>query len=124
MGRKVEGIKSMLGIVTGKDVPGGTVGEVLDNFALYYVTVPVTFVIKDGSGAVLSGASVTLREGDVVGSGEVVTANGNGSYSLTMGVYNYYIVKTSYTSKTGTFIVVASDIKAKSKQVEIELLVA
>lgn len=101
MARKVEGIKKALQILASKDVAGNTVGEVLENFALQYEDVVLSFVVEDEEGETITAPTIVVKAGDTIGSGDAVTAETDGTYKVKYGPYNFSIAKETYTTKTG-----------------------
>lgn len=101
MGRKVEGIKKALKILTSKDVEGNSVGDVLEKFALQYEDVVLTINAVDIAGVAIATPTIVIKTGDVIGSGTEVTAETDGTYKVLFGSYNFSIAKETYTTKTG-----------------------
>jgi len=124
MGRKVDGLKTALKNITGKEASGETIGEVFEDFNLHYVDVVTTLAVKDEDGEAITGATIVVKKGSTVGSGDAVTAETDGTYKVKAGDYNYSVSKTSYTTKTGTFTVDTTDAKAESKTVDVTLVAA
>lgn len=121
MGRIVDGLKVAIKNMTGVQVDGRTKGEVLEDYIAKTTAIPLTINVVDANGAV-TGATVALKEGSVVGSGTAVNAGGDGSYSVRLGEYNYSITKVGYTTATGKISVIASDITKGSRIVTVTLV--
>lgn len=121
MGRIVDGLKKAIKNMTCVQVDGRTKGEVLADYNAKTTTVPLTINVVDANGAV-TGATITLKEGDVVGSGTAVAAGSDGKYSVKLGHYNYSVTKVGYTAATGVVNVTADDIAACAVKVTVTLV--
>lgn len=121
MGRIVEGLKKAIKNMTGVQVDGRTKGEVLADYNAKTTVIPLTINVVDANGAV-TGATVTLKEGNVVGSGTAVNAGSDGNYSVKLGEYNYSITKVGYTTATGKISITASDVTIGSRIVTVTLV--
>lgn len=121
MGRIVDGLKTAIKNMTGIQVDGRTKGEVLADYNAKATTISLTVNVVDANGAV-TGATITLKEGNVVGSGTVVTAGSDGTYSVKLGAYNYSVTKVGYTAATGVINVTADDIAAGAVTVTVTLV--
>lgn len=119
---KNELIKALKNL-TGKEVNGDTKGEVLKNFNASYADVSLTIVAKAAGGDAVASSTVVLKKGDVVGSGDTVTASA-GKYSVKFGKYNYSISAIGYTTKTGVIDITLNDVDAGAKEVVVTLATA
>lgn len=121
MGRIVEGLKKAFLNVAGKEVEGETKGEVFHNFNLYYVLVATTISVKDSAGSAIATPTIAIKKGSSIGSGDVVSAESDGSFNLIMGTYNYSVSKTGYITKTGLITIVSADAEAEAKALTVAL---
>lgn len=121
MGRIVDELKKAIKNMTGVQVDGRTKGEVLADYNAKTTTVPLTVNVVDANGAV-TGATVTLKEGNAVGSGTVVAAGSDGNYSVKPGDYNYSVTKVGYTAATGVVNVTADDVAEGAVTVTVTLV--
>lgn len=123
MGRHVDGLIKAIKNVTSKDVTGNTIGEVFEKFNLQYEAVELTINIVGSDGEAVSGATVAVKTGETVGSGDAVNAS-NGIYSIKYGAYNYSVSKTGYQTATGVVNVDYPDVKAGAVDVTVRLMTA
>ncbi len=108
--------------ITSKTVTGDTLGEVLENFNLQYEPVNMTFIVVDEAGEDIDAPTVVLKKGAVVGSGDTVTAETDGSYNVLYGQYNISVSKTGYTTKTAVITIGYDDARKKIKTVSVTLI--
>lgn len=123
MGRHVDGLIKAIKNVTSKDVTGNTIGEILEKFNLQYEAVELTLNVVDSDGEAVSGATVAVKAGATVGSGDAVNAS-NGIYSVKYGSYNYSVSKTGYQTVTGVINIDYPDVKAGAVDVTVRLMTA
>jgi hypothetical protein len=71
----------------------------------------LTFTVEEEDGTAISGATIALKTGAVVGSGDAVSAESDGTYELVVGTYNYSISKANFKTKTGTFDIIESQLE-------------
>lgn len=126
-GTKADCLRGLISTLEGVTIPAScqTVGEVFKYWAdLEEGAAKVTISPKDSSDQPITGATVVLKKGSVIGSGEEVEAGEDGKYSCLQGTYNFSIAKDGYVTKTGTFEVTASDVKAGALNVSVTLQTA
>lgn len=126
-GTKADCLRGLISTLEGVTIPAScqTVGEVFKYWAdLEEGVAKVTISPKDSSDQPITGATVILKKGSVIGSGDVVEAGEDGKYSCLQGVYNFSIAKEGYTTKTGTFEVTASHVTSGSLTVSVALQTA
>ena len=123
-GSKGECVRALIYQLEGVTIPSSkeSLGDILEYWAdLEEGIAKTSFVCKSGSTDVTP-TSITLKKGSTVGSGDAVDVDTDGTYHLVQGSYNYSIVAEGYVTKTGTFDVSASDVKAGTKSVSVELV--
>lgn len=128
-GEKVDGgkaacVRALIYQLEGVTIPSSkeSLGDILEYWAdLEEGIAKTSFVCKSGATSVTP-TSITLKKGSTVGSGDAVDVDKDGTYHLVQGSYNYSIVAEGYVTKTGTFDVSASDVKAGTKSVSVELV--
>ena len=128
-GEKVDGgkaacVRALIYQLEGVTIPSSkeSLGDILEYWAdLEEGIAKTSFVCKSGATSVTP-TSITLKKGRTVGSGDAVDVDTDGTYHLVQGSYNYSIVAEGYVTKTGTFDVSASDVKAGTKSVSVELV--
>ena len=121
MGRKVTELIKFVKNVANKTVDGVTIGEVLELANLQYVTVVLTVAVVDEDGEDIEVPTIVLKKGGVIGSGDAVTAESDGSYKVAYGAYNISAAKTGYTTKTAVIAVDYDDCRAEEKEYFITL---
>lgn len=121
MGRIVDELKRAIKNMTGVQVDGRTKGEVLADYNAKTTEIPLVISVIDANGAV-SGATVTVKEGSVVGAGTAVTAGSDGSYGVKLGAYNYSVTKVGYKAAADTIDVTVDDIAAGAIDVTVVLV--
>ena len=121
MGRNVEGLKEALKNVSGKTVSGNTKGEVFESFNLQYKDIALSLSIKDSAGEAVATPTAVLKQGAVVGSGDAVTAESDGSYKVVMGVYNYSVSKEGYEVESGVITLDSHDAEKAEALVAVVL---
>lgn len=128
-GEKVDGgkaacVRALIYQLEGVTIPSSkeSLGDILEYWAdLEEGIAKTSFACKSGATSVTP-TSITLKKGSTVGSGDAVDVDTDGTYHLVQGSYNYSIVAEGYVTKTGTFEVSASDVKAGTKSVSVELV--
>lgn len=121
MGRNVEGLKEALKNVSGKTVSGNTKGEVFENFNLQYKDIILRLSIKDSAGEAVATPTAVLKKGEVVGSGDAITAEADDSYKVVMGVYNYSVSKEGYETESGVITLDRYDAEKAEALIEVVL---
>ncbi len=71
----------------------------------------LTFNVVDADGKAIDSPTIVLKKGAVVGSGDAVSAEDNGTYKLVVGTYNYSVAKANYTTKTGTLDIIEEQLE-------------
>ena len=113
MAKQKQGLIDLAKNLGNKVVTGATKGEVLENFSLHYVTVQLTIATNEG-------ATIVLKKGATIGSGDTVSAV-SGKYPVVIGAYNYTITLASHDTKTGVINITLDDAKAEAKTVTVTL---
>ena len=113
MANKKQGLIDLAKNLGNKTVTGATQGEVLNNFHLHYVTVQLTIATNEG-------ATIVLKKGATIGSGDAVTAV-TGKYPVVIGAYNYTITLAGHDTETGVINITLADAKAEAKTVTVTL---
>lgn len=121
MGRLKTGLKLVLKNLSGKEVDGATLSEVVDNFNLQYETVELSVNVVDELGEPVLTPTIVLKTGSTQGSGTSVNANGDGTYNVKYGSYNISVAKTNFTTATLVFSVDYADATLKEKDITITL---
>lgn len=82
----------------------------------------LTFNVVDGDDAAINTPTIVLKTGSTIGSGTAITAESDGTYKLPVGTYNYSVAKATYTTKTGTFSIIDTQLgKAVTQKVTLVL---
>ncbi|MDY0388861.1 MAG: hypothetical protein RBT65_17445 [Methanolobus sp.] len=123
MGRKLEGLKASFKNLHNREVEGNTLGEVYENLNLQFVSVALTLAVVDATGAVDT-PTVVLKKGSTIGSGDTVSAETDGTYTVVYGDYNVSVSKTGYTTKTAVISIGYDDARAEAKAVTITIVAA
>jgi len=120
-----DGVAKLAKVYDDVDVPATvqTTGGALKYWADILVGVCLaTIAIKDSvEETAITDATITLKTGSVVGSGDAVTPTG-GKYSLPEGTYNYSVAKEGYVTKTGTFNITEANVIAGTITIQIALV--
>ncbi|MDX9815059.1 MAG: hypothetical protein RBS91_10410 [Sulfurimonadaceae bacterium] len=80
-----------------------------------------TVVVKDSEASTLTGSTVVIKKGAVIGSGDAVTATSTQVYSLDWGYYNFSVAKDNYVTETGVFAITGGDIATGTKTLNVIL---
>ena len=122
MGRIVEGMKALIKNTTGKEVDGNTKGEIFEKFSLQYKNIALALAVVDSDSEDIATPIIALKTGAVVGSGDAVSAESDGTYTVKYGTYNYSISKTGYQTVTGTLTFGYDEAEAGEASAEVVLL--
>ena len=67
-------------------------------------------------------STIVLKTGSTIGSGTAITAEDDGTYLLPVGTYNYSVTLATYTTKTGTFSIIETQLgRAVTQKVTLVL---
>jgi len=122
MGRNVEGMKALIKNITNKEVEGNTKGEIFEKINLQYANIALALAVIDSDGEDIATPTIALKTGAVVGSGDAVSAEADGTYTVKYGTYNYSISKTGYQTVTGTLTFGYDEAEAGEASAEVVLL--
>lgn len=121
MGRKAEELKKFIKNVANKEVEGRTLGEILEHTNLQYEVVNMSVSVVDEDGEDIDSPTIVLKIGKIIGSGDAVNAEGDGTYNVAYGDYNISVSKTGYTTKTAVVTVDYDDCRKEEKELIVVL---
>lgn len=82
----------------------------------------VTINAVDESEVEVTDTAIVIKTGEVIGSGELVNSEADGTYKCGIGAYNYSVAKDTYVTETGIFTIEEADLDS-TKAITVVLVV-